>query len=149
MVLDFETAADRAVDREENDDVLVVRLDGREMALRKPTAAQYAVAQSALRRKDLGRFLEFMLAIFKDVDDREWLRDRLEDPEDPFEIYVDEEYEGVTLLSIWKAVVEEMAARPTSSPTGSSRSRSTTGSPSTGGQRRKATRRSTSPSTGS
>lgn len=149
MVLDFETAADRAVDRQENEEHLAVRLDGREMLLRKPTAAQYAVAQSALRRKDLGRFLEFMLSIFKEVDDREWLRDRLEDPDDPFEIYVDEEYEGVTLLSIWKAVVEEMAARPTSSPNGSSTSRSTSGSSSTGGQRRKATRRSTSPSTGS
>lgn len=149
MVLDFETAADRAVDRQEGEDTLAIRLDGREMPLRKPTAAQYAVAQSALRRKDLGRFLEFMLAIFKDPDDREYLRDRLEDPEDPFEIYVDEEYEGVTLLSIWKAVVGEMAARPTSSPSGSSTSRSTTGSSSTGGARRKATRRSTSQSTGS
>lgn len=149
MVLNFETSAERAVEREKGDTTLLVRLDGREMPLRRPSSAQYALAQSALNRQDIGRFLEFMLGFFSNKDDREHLRNRLEDPDDPFDIWVDEDYEGVTLLSIWKAVVEEMAARPTSSRSGSAASRSTTGSRSTAGARPKATRRSTSQSTGS
>jgi hypothetical protein len=147
--LNFETAANQAIDAREGVEELAIRLDGRVMMLRKPTAAQYAVAQGALNRKDLGRFLHFMLSFLADPQDRDHIQDRLEDPEDPFEIYVDEHYEGVTLLSIWKAIVEEMSARPTSSQPVSSGSRSTTGKPSTGTARPKATRRSTSRSTAS
>lgn len=147
--LNFETAANQAVEQGKGKDKIVIRLDGREMPLRRPTTGQYALAQAALNRKDLGRFLSFMLGFFAKKDDREYLSDRLEDPDDPFEIWVDEDYEGVTLLSIWKAIVEEMSARPTSSGSGSSGSRSTTGKPSTDGARPKAKRRSSSLPTGS
>lgn len=147
--LNFDTSMQNIEDVNEKTKKVSITLDGRKMAIRQPTTGRAMIAMRAVRKKDLGGFLDFMLSLFKNEEDREYIVDRLEDDDDPFEVFVAEDYEGVTLYSIFAAIMEEMAARPTQSPSGSRTSPSTTGKPSTGGQRRKATRRATSPSTGS
>lgn len=149
--LNFDTSAQRheehAADKRAP---MVITLDGRKMKVKYPTAARAMMAMRAVRTNDFGKFVDFMLNLFKDRADREYLMNRLEDDDDPFEVFPwDEDYEGVTLHTIFKAVMEEMAARPTGQPSGSPTSQKSTGKPSTGGQRPKAKRRSTSPSTAS
>lgn len=144
--LDFDTSAQQVEHHEQQKTKTTLTLDGRKMVIRRPTTARAMIAMRAARKKDLGMFLDFMLGLFKDEADQEYILDRLEDDDDPFEVFVSEDYEGVTLYSIFEAVMEEMSARPTKSQTGSATSQKSTGKPSTGGQRPKAKRRSPSPS---
>lgn len=148
--LDFTTAIrnDEARKKKGAKSDLSIRLDGRKMKVKRPATAKFMLAQNAIKRNDMGYFLDFMLGLFRDEEDRDYLLERLEDDDDPFDIF-SEDPEEVTLYVILEKVMEEMAARPTSSPSGSAPSRSTTGQSSTAGARVKAKRRATSPSTGS
>lgn len=149
--LDFDTSAQRAEERAANDrKPMVIRLDGRKMKVKYPTTARAMMAMRAVRTNDYGKFIDFMLSLFKDRADREHIMDRIEDDDDPFDVFpLSEDDEGVTLHSIFKAVMEEMAARPTGQPSDSPGSQKGTGRTSTAGARPKAKRRSTSPSTAS
>lgn len=148
--LDFTTAMENAEARSKKGSKtdIAVRLDGRKMKVKRPTPAKFMLAQSALKRNDMGYFLDFMLGLFRDKDDQAHLLSRLEDDDDPFDIFSEDE-EEVTLYRILEAVMSEMSARPTSSPSDSAPSQSPSGQTSTGGARVKAKRRATSRSTGS
>lgn len=148
--LDFTTAMENAEARKKGGSKgdLSIRLDGRKMKVKRPSSAKFMLAQNAMKRNDLGYFLDFMLSLFRDQEDRDHILARLEDEDDALEVF-SEDTEEVTLYKILETVMAEMAARPTSSPSGSAPSQKQSGQSSTGGARVKAKRRATSRSTGS
>lgn len=151
--LNFETSVASIERQKKKQPKMVITIDGREMKVRFPKETRVLLAQSAARKGDFSRFLDLMLEMFPSEEDQDYLMSRIDDPDDPFDIADPDdpmgEDGGVTLYVIFLRIMEEMSARPTGSPSGSSRSSSTTGRTSTAGARVKAKRRATSPSTGS
>lgn len=146
--LDFNTVIEKQDKKEKGKKGHKIRLDGREMAVRLPSPTRLAMTQRAVERQQFSKFLDQMMSMFKDEADVEYILERLDDENDPFDVY-DPDEENPSLLTIWQKVVEVSTARPTQRPSGSAGSQKPTGKGSTGGARPKAKRRSTSQQTGS
>lgn len=116
---------------EEEQDSITFKIDKREIKAYRPTAAQYAIAMSALgRRNNTGQKLAAIIDFFVEVLDEEsqiYVENRLLDRTDPFGL------DDVDAILEW--MIEEWSARPTEQPSDSGQS------PGSGGQ--KSTRRTT------
>lgn len=146
--LDFSTSAKKAEERASGKAKMSIVLDGRKMRIKRPAETSIVLTMARAKRGEYDRVVEFMLNLFADPDDREYITERLEDEDDPFDLQSDDP-EQASLMSIYQAVMENMGGRPTGSAPASSGSQTSTGKTSTGGARVKASRRSTSRSTGS
>jgi hypothetical protein len=141
---EFTTARERT---EEPDGQIVFKLDGKELTAQKPKPAVFAYLTAASARgtseaDKIKAVLDFIEAVLLNNDpsaeragqtSRAHFRNRLLDPDDSLEIE-----DAVDLLQY---LGEQWSGRPTSSPSGSSSGRRTSGRSSTAGARAKASSR--------
>lgn len=140
---EFITAARDEFEPEESG-LHVVKLDGREIALREPGTGQAAVMSTFVRGdmtpEKVSTFITFFFNLLDTDEDRMHIEDRLLDRHDPFEI----DSEG-GMLDIFFWLLEEMSGkRPPVEPTDYQPSRRATGQRSTATTRAKASTSSTS-----